>query len=146
SDPYGQAQFAFKLPVTGLLNEDEYYSNFWNEKNIPKVDACRSPMVDFHEHNVINFVKNKELDYWFKHQGTGIIYNVWGVDTIRHSDSDWDGDIVFTTDNEVVLNSIIPNLNAITYDKASAKSQRLNGTNILATDLRSFNSKIGTIT
>src|SRR5690606_34351740 len=72
--------------------------------------------------------------------------NVWGVDTIRHSDSDWDGDIVFTTDNEVVLNSIIPNLNAITYDKASAKSQRLNGTNILATDLRSFNSKIGTIT
>lgn len=146
SDPYGQAQFAFGQEVTGLLQDNEYYSVFWNEKGISRVDASRSPMVDFHEHNIINFKQNKSMDDWFRYQKSGIIYHVWGVDTIRHSDSDWDGDIVFTTDNKTVLNNIIPNLNAITYDKATAKPQRLNGTNILATDLRSFNSKIGTIT
>ncbi|MCM3387311.1 RNA dependent RNA polymerase [Ureibacillus chungkukjangi] len=146
SDPYAQAQFAFGLEVTGLLKEKEYYSNFWNERSVTKVDACRSPMVDFHEHNIIDFVADDIMNHWYKYLKSGIIYNVWDVDTIRHSDSDWDGDIVFTTDNEIILNNIIPNLNVITYEKATAKPQKLNGTNILSTDLRSFNSKIGAIT
>lgn len=146
SDPYGQAQFAFGMKVTGLLNEFEHYSHFWNERKVNKVDALRSPLVDFHEHNMLNLVNNEKVNEWYKYQPSGIVYNVWGVDTIRHSDSDYDGDIVFTTNNEIVMDNIIPNLNVITYDKASAKPQRLNPTSILATDLRSFNSKIGTIT
>jgi hypothetical protein len=146
SDPYGQAQWAFKQNVTGLLKENEHYSHFWNKRNVTKVDACRSPMVDFHEHNPLNFVVNDEMKEWYKYIKSGIIYNVWGVDTIRHSDSDWDYDIVFTTNNQVMLNSIYPNKNVITYDKISAPSQRLNNTNILKTDLRSFDCKVGTIT
>ncbi|WP_299831275.1 hypothetical protein [uncultured Metabacillus sp.] len=146
SDPYGQAQWAFKLPVTGLLKEFEHYSRFWNNRNVKKVDACRSPMVDFHEHNILNFIKNDETENWFEYLNSGIIYNVWGVDTIRHSDSDWDYDIVYTTDNDVILNSIFPNQNVITYDKESAPSQSLNNTNLMKTDLRSFDSKVGTIT
>jgi hypothetical protein len=150
SDPYGQAQWAFRKDdndeVTGLLKEHEHYSHFWNERNVTKVDACRSPMVDFHEHNPLNFINNEDTKEWYKYIKSGIIYNVWGVDTIRHSDSDWDYDIVFTTDNEVMLNNIYPNKNVITYDKVSAPSQRLNNTNILQTDLRSFDCKVGVIT
>lgn len=146
SCPYGQAQWAFGLPVTGLLKEFEHYSNFWNERDVNKVDACRSPMVDFHEHNVLNFIKNETTEEWYKYIKSGIIYNVWGVDTIRHSDSDWDYDIVFTTDNEIILNNIVPDQNVITYDKVSAPNQKLNRTNILKTDLRSFDSKVGSIT
>ncbi|MGK4040928.1 hypothetical protein AB0Y20_01405 [Heyndrickxia oleronia] len=146
SDPFGQAQWAFKQPITGLLNEFEHYSNFWNERNVKKVDACRSPMVDFHEHNILNFIDNEETKEWYKYIKSGIIYNVWGVDTIRHSDSDWDYDIVFTTDNEIMLNNIFPNQNVITYDKVSAPSQSLSNTNVLKTDLRSFDSKVGSIT
>lgn len=147
SDPYGQAQWAFKQEVTGLLKENEHYSHFWNKRNVTMVDACRSPMVDFHEHNPLYFVAaTDEIKEWYKYIKSGIIYNVWGVDTIRHSDSDWDYDIVFTTDNEIMLNSIFTNKNVITYEKVSAPSQRLNNTNILATDLRSFDSKVGAIT
>ncbi|RYI30593.1 hypothetical protein EVU96_09260 [Bacillus infantis] len=146
SDPYGQAQWAFKMNVTGLLNEHEHYSRFWNEREVKKVDACRSPMVDFHEHNILNFKTSDDTEEWFKYQDSGIIYNIWGVDTIRHSDSDWDYDIVFTTDNEIILNSIYPDQNVITYDKESAPNQTLNNTNLMKTDLRSFDSKIGAIT
>jgi len=146
SDPYGQAQWAFKMAVTGLLKESEHYSHFWNERNVTKVDACRSPMVDFHEHNVLNFVNNEGTKEWYKYLRSGIIYNVWGVDTIRHSDSDWDYDIVFTTDNSTMLSGIYPNKNVITYDKVSAPSQTLTAANMLKTDLRSFDCKVGTIT
>jgi len=86
ADIYAQAEFAFGLPVKGLLNEFEHYSNFWNKRNIKKVDACRSPLVDFHEHNVLNLVNNNEVNKWYKYNGSGVIYNIWGVDTIRHSD------------------------------------------------------------
>lgn len=146
SCPYGQAQWAFGKEVTGLLKEYSHFSHFWNERKVVKVDACRSPMVDFHEHNVLNFENNDLTKRWYKHIRSGIIYNVWGVDTIRHSDSDWDYDIVFTTNNQTMLNNIYPDKNVITYDKVSSPSQRLNDTNILKTDLRSFDTKIGTIT
>ena len=146
SDPYGQAQWAFGMEVTGLLKENEHYSHFWNERNITKVDACRSPMVDFHEHNILNLKNNEQMREWYKYLKSGVIYNVWGVDTIRHSDSDWDYDIVFTTSSNIMMENIFPSKNVITYDKVSAPSQRLNNTNILKTDLRSFDSKVGTIT
>jgi hypothetical protein len=146
SDPYGQAQFAFKQPVTGLLEEFNHYSTFWLDREITQVDACRSPMVDFHEHNVLDLVQTDEMEKWYKYIKSGIIYNVWGVDTIRHSDSDWDYDIVFTTDNQVMLDNIVPDKNVITYDKSSAPSQTLTPSNILKTDLRSFDSKVGAIT
>ncbi|HYK74858.1 MAG TPA: hypothetical protein VEV44_17330, partial [Pseudoneobacillus sp.] len=146
SDPFGQAQWAFGLHVTGLLKEHEHYARFWNDRNVLKVDACRSPMVDFHEHNLLNFIKNEDTEKWFKFLNSGIVYNVWGVDTIRHSDSDWDYDIVFTTDNEIISNGIVQNQNVITYSKESAPSQQLNNTNLMKTDLRSFDSKVGTIT
>lgn len=146
SDPYGQAQWIFKLPVTGLMKKDEYYSNFWNNKKVTIVDACRSPLVDFHEHNILHFVENKDIHEWYKYIESGIIYNVWGFDTIRHSDSDWDFDIVFTTNNSTMINSVYPNKNVITYEKSSAPAQRLNKNTLLTTDLRSFDSKIGQIT
>lgn len=147
SDPYGQAQWAFnRKDVTGLLGEFEHYSHFWNERNVSKVDACRSPMVDFHEHNILNFKKNEDTREWYKYIKSGIVYNCWGTDTIRHSDSDWDYDIVFTTDNEIIMNNIYPDKNVITYDKASAPPQKLNAANLVKTDLRSFDSKVGSIT
>ncbi|RKJ29872.1 hypothetical protein D7X33_42160, partial [Butyricicoccus sp. 1XD8-22] len=157
SDPYGLVEFAFaekddnnklinKESVKGLLENGQYYSKFWKDRNVKTVDACRSPMVDFHEHNKINFIHNDETNEWYQYLDSGIVYHLWGTDTIRHSDSDWDYDIVFTTDNDVVLNSIIPNKNVITYDKNTANAQKLNNTNILKTDLRSFDSKIGQIT
>jgi len=146
SDPYAQCQFAFGQQVTGLMKEGEYYSKFWNDKGVERVDACRSPMVDFSEHNILNFKDLESCRDWFKYIDSGIIYNVWGIDIYRHSDSDWDGDTIFTTDNDIMINGIINDLNPITYEKTPAPVSRINKGNIYKSDLRSFDSKVGTTT
>lgn len=58
----------------------------------------------------------------------------------------FDGDIVFSTDNDVIVNSIYPDRLPITYDKESAPPQKLNTVNMIKTDLNTFDCKIGQIT
>ena len=65
---------------------------------------------------------------------------------MRASDGDTDGDLLLTTDNEYVVNSIDRNLPPITYDKSTVKEQTLTDTNFAKMDARSFNTKIGFIT
>lgn len=69
ADPMAQCQSALGLEPVGLLKENEIYSNFWrtrldSSKGNPIVDACRSPMIDQHEHNPMTVVcGNDEADY-----------------------------------------------------------------------------------
>lgn len=56
------------------------------------------------------------------------------------------GDIVFSTDNETVINSIYPGRLPITYDKESAPAQRMTTTNMIKADLNTFDCKIGQTT
>ena len=44
SDPYGFMQHVCEKKVTGLLKKGEFYSNYWNERNIKQVDGMRSPL------------------------------------------------------------------------------------------------------
>lgn len=89
-DPYAMAEWVFGRDVKGLLNKGEFYSKFWNDRNVNKIDACRSPMVDPSEHNVVNVVDSEQMKEWYKHITSGVIMNIWGLDTITHSDSDFD--------------------------------------------------------
>lgn len=146
SDPYAMCEHIFGLEVKGLLDEGEHYSNFWNTRDVKRVDGCRSPLVDFSEHNILNLKKNELTEKWFRYLNTGVIFNVWGMDMVIHSDADFDGDILFTTDSKVILDNIYPNRNPITYDKSSAPNQSLTYSNIVKSDLQSFDCKVGTTT
>ena len=63
ADPVAQCQSALGLNPVGLLKKDEVYSQFWNNLNVTKVDSCRSPMIDLHEHNPMNVVRDDDADY-----------------------------------------------------------------------------------
>lgn len=89
-DPYALAQHAFDLEVTGLLPKDCHYSQFWVERGVEKVDCLRSPMVDASEHKVSSIICNEEIEFWYQYLYSGIVMNIWGLDTIVHSDSDFD--------------------------------------------------------
>lgn len=159
SDPYALAQWAFNwfnwqrygtqgiedrvkehIPKNqreemtcgiGLIPANYIYSQYWMKKNVSTVDACRSPMTDIAEHNVLT-VCNKdnipddvlsEMETYYKYITSGIIYSLHDLSVIRHSDSDWDGDIVLTTDSEVLIRNawgVIPT----TYDKGVDKLNR----------------------
>lgn len=98
ADPLAQCQAALGLEPVGILKANEVYSSFWKERFLREdptrdtgcvVDACRSPMIDLHEHNPMNVVvNNPEADYWYRYLYSGIIYNTYDTSCARHSDSD----------------------------------------------------------
>ena len=56
SDPVGLAQWALyrdKTKVKGLIPPYNVYSRYWMDKGIATIDACRSPITDISEHNIL---------------------------------------------------------------------------------------------
>ena len=88
SDPYALAEHIFGLEVKGLLKEHEHYSQYWNNRNVDKVVAMRAPLTYSSEANLLNLQNNDKVNEWYKYLYSGIVYNVWGVDTMIAADSD----------------------------------------------------------
>lgn len=59
--------------------------------------------------------------------------------------SDFDGDLVFTTDNAEMVNNVMPG-NPITYQKKPVEKKHIDKRDLYKADLMSFDSKIGYIT
>lgn len=144
-DMYAFMQHAFGHEVIGALKEFEHYSYFWNERNKKEVVAMRSPLTWRSEVNKLTLIQNELTEKWFKYLTSGIVYNVWGCDCIIHADSDFDGDIVATTDNPVFLRCRYDNL-PITYNKSTVDKEYINEDELYLADIQSFNSTIGQIT
>ena len=144
-DMYAFMQHAFGMEVTGALKEFEHYSNFWNKRGKKDVVAMRSPLTWRSEVNKLNLVNNELTDKWFTYLTSGIVYNVWGCDCMIHADSDFDGDIVASTDNEVFLRCRYDNL-PITYSKSTVEKEFVKEEELYQADIQSFNSTIGQIT
>lgn len=62
-DIFGLAEYAFGLPVKGLLNKDHIYSNCWLNKKIAVVDIIRFPHIAM-EHKVSNVVSPAKSEYY----------------------------------------------------------------------------------
>lgn len=148
-DPYAMMEWAFGLEVKGLLKEEEHYSKYWNSRYVKNVAACRSPLTWRSEINKLNLIKNEKTEEWYQYLNSGIIYNVFGNDCMLHADSDYDGDIVFTTDNDIFLKckfyDQFNNL-PITYEKKTVPKRIVKEKHLYRADLKSFDTKIGQIT
>lgn len=146
SDPLAQCQAALGLETTGALKKNEVWSYWWNQRK-PQgctIDLCRSPMIDQHEHNPCKAVANNETaNYWYKHIYSGIIYNTWDTSCFRHSDSDFDGDIVLSTDNEFFIKGSNKHHNIITYEKGLATPAKMTISNITKTVAKGFGTGVG---
>lgn len=141
ADTYAFLQHACGHKVTGLLNEYEHWSYNKSDKWI----TSRSPLMDGSEHNKMNFINNKETKKWFGHLYHGVMINIFGLDTMRMSDCDHDGDIVMSTNNEIICDSVVDGY-PITMDKKTAKKEAYVIDNIIKSDCISFSNLIGKIT
>ena len=143
ADPVAQCQSALGLEPVGILKANEIYSKFWDDRDVHLVDACRSPMIDQHEHNPMTVVDTEEARYWYRYLPSGIIYNTYDTSCARHSDSDYDGDIVLTTDNKYFLKGSHKDHNVITYEKGIAKTEKMTIANITRTVKKGFGTGVG---
>ena len=89
SDPIPLLRNVLGLSPEGLIPANHIYSNYWNlQLHKGELDLCRSPMVDRHEHNIVNLINNSELQYWYQYLYSGIIYSIYDTGTVRASDAD----------------------------------------------------------
>lgn len=146
SDPYGFMQHVCGREVTGLLKDGEFYSNYWNEKNINQVDAMRSPLNYLSEHVILNFVKNKETEKWYRYCRAGIILNYYGHEVVNFGGADYDFDILATTSNRYMINGVYKDELPIVYDPPKSQKIFFTEEDLYKADLFSFGSIIGSIT
>ncbi len=147
SDPVAQCQSALGLKPSGLIPADNIYSNFWNQRDInTEIVACRSPLTYYSEINPLSICQNDEMNYWYKYLYSGIIYSIHDISVVRHADSDFDGDIIFTTNDEYFIKGARRETLPITYEKQAVPTQKITLPNQIKCDIRGLDTKVGQIT
>jgi hypothetical protein len=147
-DPYAMCEDIFGMEVHGLLDSGEIFHKFWQDKGVEDVVCMRAPMCV-----AFNTVKQKikysdTADYWFRYIQDCIILNSWDTLRIAESGADCDGDILFTTNNKILVEKHIQ-LPALECDQRGAvkvKSCEITDDMFAAANKRSFKSNVGSIT
>lgn len=146
SDPFAMMQHVCGMEVTGLLKKNEYFSNYWNQKGIQIVDSMRAPLTFRSEHVILNLRNDDVVNFWYKHSYSGIIVNIHGNETVRWAGSDFDFDILATTSNETIINSVYTDELPVVYKAPKPERHIVNEQMLYESDLFSFGSIIGSIT
>ena len=146
SDPYAYMQHVCGIEPTGLLDKDEFYSNYWNERNVTQVDGMRSPLTFRSEHVVMNLKKNTETEKWYKYCKTGIIINWFGHTVQNFGGADFDLDILATTSDPTIIKGVYRNELTMTYDAPKPEKKIFTKEDIQNADKFGFGSIIGQIT
>jgi hypothetical protein len=144
-DMVAQAEHIFGLPVKGILKKDEFFSNYWNQKNVNKIAGFRSPLTWRIEKCTFDLVKTKETNRWFFYSKTNLILNIYNDTMARLGGGDADGDSLLTTSQQELLdNSLMGNL--VKYEIKKAPKQIIDDKKLWEYDARGFSNKIGAIT
>lgn len=144
-DPYSLCQSIFGLKVTGLLKSGEFYSSYWNSKNINKVACFRAPMTCHNNIRILNLKNTDKMRYWYQYMNTITIFNSWDTTASALNGLDKDGDTILTTDNPIVLKGIrqVP---AIVCIQKTAEKVVVTEEDLIQANKNSFGDEIGTIT
>lgn len=147
SDPVAQCRSALGLEVQGLLPANHVYGNFWNERNISgEVCLLRSPLTHYSEANIQNLANTSEMKKWYKYIYSGIIFSIYDISVVKHADSDFDGDICMSTNNEFFLQGAKREELPIMYEKEAVPTQKITLPNQVRCDIRGLDTKVGQIT
>lgn len=145
ADPYALMEHVFEMSVAGLLPRDNYYSAYWNERSVTTVAGMRAPLTWRSEVNKMSLISSDKINDWYRYITSGIILNVHGNDCMIFADSDFDGDILLTTNEVAILDNIFGGV-PITYEKKNATKHIIEDDKLYLSDLMAFSPKIGFIT
>ena len=135
----------FGLETRGVLKPGEIYSQYWCNKGVKKVTCYRAPMSNAHSIVAQNISYSEDAAYWFRYIDTCVVVNAFDTMPAALNGFDFDGDLLFTTDNEVFLRNHkpLPALNCIQYN---AEKVCVTEDDVILANKRGFGSKIGSIT
>ena len=144
-DPYALCQSIFGLEVTGLLKAHEIYNQYWADAGASSVAAFRAPMSNHNNIKKMNVVATDEMRHWYQYISTCTLFNAWDSTAQALNGFDKDGDLVFLTDNKVLLENVreLPTIFCIqrSGSKIDPTEEDLVASNILG-----FGDEIGKVT
>ena len=145
-DSFAFMEHACGLEVKGLIPSGSFYSNYWNKKGTTKIDCMRSPLTYLSEHQVYDLYKSDLTEKWFKYNYTGIITNIYDDYTLHFGGSDFDYDILATTDNAIMVNNTYTDDMPVVGKVEKPKKWLFAPKDLQVADKFTFGSIIGQIT
>ena len=144
-DPYALCQSIFGLDVTGLLKAGELYNQYWADARTKEVAVFRAPMSC--HNNILKraVVDNDDVRHWYQHITTCTLFNAWDTGCAALNGADKDGDIVFLTDNDILVNNIRPQPTLVCAQKSATKKV-VTEEDLIQSNIDGFGNEVGKVT
>lgn len=144
-DPYLLCQSIFGLEKTGLLKAGEVYSKYWADDGAEELVCFRAPMTCHSNIRRVVPVNNDKTNHWYQHMKTCTIFNSWDTANSALNGMDFDGDMVMTTDNKVLLRNHrkLPTLMCV---QRKAQKRVSTEDDFIRSNIESFGNDIGMTT
>ena len=144
-DPYSLCQSIFELPVTGLLNKGEIYNHYWEIRGTEKVACFRAPMTSHNNIRLMSIIHNETANYWYRYMSACTVFNSWDSAAHALNGMDKDGDLVLTTDNQVLVDNFRPSP-TIMCAQRNADKVEIDEDLLIQSNINSFGDDIGKTT
>jgi len=147
ADPYYQACHIFEVECEPMLKEGQHYSEYWLRRGVNRIGAIRSPIVHHSEFNVLDLQDRDDTEEWFCHIHSGIIFpaNGIGIDCAIHGGADFDGDLICTINNPIMLKGRKEGI-PIVYESQKSEKKIVDSKDDktqVESQLNGYNSKVG---
>ena len=144
-DPYSLCQSIFNMEVTGLLKAGEIYHKFWIDDGAPEVACFRAPMSVHNNIVRMKIANSEEMAHWYQYMDTVVLLNSWDTATAALNGCDKDGDLLFTTNNRVLVDNL-KDLPALMCFQRKAEKTIPTDNILIQANIDSFGDDIGKVT
>lgn len=144
-DPYALCQSIFGLPVTGLLRAGQLYNKYWIDSGASHVACFRAPMTCHNNIRKMEVSNTDEMAYWYRYMTTCTLLNAWDTTTQALNGADKDGDLIFLTDNKVLVENIRPTPTIFCVQRKGEKIDVAED-DLIRSNIASFGDDIGRTT
>ena len=85
------------------MKAGEIYSRFWNDRDVKRVACFRAPMSQMGNIRAMDLNASDECKNWYRYMKTVTILNAWDNTCAALDGCDFDADLIFSTDNRVLV-------------------------------------------
>ena len=144
-DPYALCQSMFGMDVTGLLRRGEIYNRYWLDAGANEVACYRAPMSCHNNILKRRIGDSEEIRHWYQHIHTCTLFNAWDDGCAALNGADKDGDIVFLTDNSILVDNIRPVPTLVCAQRSAAKKV-VEEDDLIRSNIDGFGNEVGKVT
>ena len=144
-DPYLLCESIFGLTPRGLLKTGEIYNRYWADEDAQRLACFRAPMTCHNNIRLMIPVRREDALYWYRYMNACTVLNGWDTTTAALNGCDFDGDLVFLTDNRILVEKLNP-LPALMCVQRKAEKRISGEDDFIRSNIASFGNDIGQTT